>query len=69
MKLVSFAGGNEDEGWLVSICYDASLHTSECIILNAESMRLQARLPLKHVLPHGLHGAWDPICHLAESHI
>ena len=66
-KQVCFAGKREDEGWLLSICYDASLHTSEFIILNAQTMTLQAQLPLKHVLPHGLHGGWSSTCNLSED--
>lgn len=60
-------GQAEDNGWIISVCYNARLHTSECVVLCAADMTLLARLALKHALPHGLHGAWDPECHLSGS--
>ena len=61
------AGVGEDDGWIISVCYDAARHTSECVVLAAQTMDLLARLPLDHALPHGLHGAWDPDCHAPDG--
>ena len=57
------AGSAEDDGWILSVCYDASKHSSECVILDARKLHLVARLPLCHTLPHGLHGSWHHVSH------
>ena len=58
----AFTGTKEDDGWIVSINYDAERQTSECVLLTASDLKLLACLNLRHVLPHGLHGAWDASC-------
>lgn len=56
--VVSAAG---DEGWIVALCYDAAVHCSEFVILDAQKIESGpvAVLPLKKTIPHGLHGIWS----------
>ncbi len=52
-------GVEEDDGWLISMVYDASLHRSYLIILDAKNISQSiAKLSLKHHIPHGFHGTW-----------
>ncbi len=52
-------GVEEDDGWLLSMVYDASIHRSYLIILNAQDITQEvAKLYLKHHVPHGFHGNW-----------
>ena len=52
-------GINEDDGWLISMVYDATKHYSYLIILNAQDINQEiAKLSLKHHVPHGFHGNW-----------
>lgn len=50
----------EDDGWLVAICFDAAQQRSEAVVLNAQDLAAGplAVLPLRNILPHGLHGCW-----------
>ena len=49
----------EDDGWIISMVYDAALHKSYLIILDAKDISKEiAKLYLKHHLPYGLHGNW-----------
>ena len=52
----------EDDGWLLSLCYDASSHSSELVVLDAQRISAGpvATLPLPLPVPHGLHGSWVP---------
>lgn len=51
---------NEDDGWLLVLVYDASIHRSYLSILDARDLTKQplAKLNLKHHIPHGFHGNW-----------
>lgn len=49
----------EDHGYLLSVVYDASLHRSCLVILNAQDLSLPiAKCHLIHHLPQGFHGTW-----------
>jgi all-trans-8'-apo-beta-carotenal 15,15'-oxygenase len=51
---------DEDDGWLLSVVYDAARHASELVILDARDLTAGplATLRLDHHLPHGLHGSF-----------
>jgi all-trans-8'-apo-beta-carotenal 15,15'-oxygenase len=53
---------HEDDGWLLSLCYDASSHTSELVVLDARKVAdgPVATLRLQCPVPHGLHCSWVP---------
>ena len=53
----------EDAGWLLAVCFDAAQHRSEVVVLDAQhiSEGPVAVLPLRNVLPHGLHGCWHDV--------
>jgi all-trans-8'-apo-beta-carotenal 15,15'-oxygenase len=54
-------GGEEDEGWLLTLVFNAERDRSELIILDARDLREPvARLQLKHHVPYGLHGNFTP---------
>ncbi len=54
-------GVEEDDGWLISMVYDAAKHRSYMIILDAKDIsQVLAKLHLKHHVPHGFHGNWTP---------
>jgi all-trans-8'-apo-beta-carotenal 15,15'-oxygenase len=57
-------GGDEDEGWLLAMVYDASHHRSDLVILEATEVDRGpiARLHLDYHIPYGLHGSWTPQC-------
>jgi all-trans-8'-apo-beta-carotenal 15,15'-oxygenase len=48
----------EDEGWLVTIVFDAASDRSDVVILDAQNITAPpvATLHLKHHIPYGLHG-------------
>jgi all-trans-8'-apo-beta-carotenal 15,15'-oxygenase len=48
----------EDEGWLLTMVYDAHYHRSNLVILDGQNLEIIATLHLKHHLPYGLHGSW-----------
>ena len=52
----------EDDGWLLTIVYDAPHHRSDVVILDARNLDQGpvARLHLKHHIPYGLHGTFTP---------
>ena len=52
---------SEDDGWVLTIVYDASGDRSDVVILDAKNLDLEplARLHLKHHLPYGLHGSFS----------
>jgi all-trans-8'-apo-beta-carotenal 15,15'-oxygenase len=50
----------EDDGWVMSLIYDASIHRSKIVILDGRDLSLVATLRLKHHIPYGLHGSWTP---------
>ncbi len=53
-------GKGEDDGWLLTFVYDAAAGKSELLILDAPSMKPEARVLLPRRVPHGFHGAWLP---------
>lgn len=48
----------EDEGWVLTLVYNATKHTSELVILDGKTLEEVARLGLKYHIPYGLHGSW-----------
>jgi all-trans-8'-apo-beta-carotenal 15,15'-oxygenase len=49
----------EDQGWVLSVVYDASRHRSDLVILDAQNLSNPvAKLHLQHHIPYGLHGSW-----------
>jgi all-trans-8'-apo-beta-carotenal 15,15'-oxygenase len=50
----------EDEGWVMTLVYDAGNHRSDLVIFEGENFDRGpiARLHLKHHIPYGLHGSW-----------
>jgi len=55
-------GSGEDDGWVLTLVYDASKHRSDVVILDGRDLNQGpvARLHLKHHIPYGLHGSWTP---------
>ncbi len=53
-------GTSEDDGWVLSLIYDASSHRSDLCIFDAQNLNSGpvARLHLKHHIPYGLHGSF-----------
>src|SRR5579883_100052 len=56
--------GAEDDGWLLTLVYDATHQRSDVVILDARDLTQGpiARLHLKHHVPYGLHGSFTPHC-------
>lgn len=54
--------GAEDDGWLLTIVFDAAHDRSDVVILDARDLNRGpiARLHLKHHIPYGLHGNFTP---------
>ena len=55
--------GEEDdnqEGWLVSMVYDARDHSSEVVIFDARTLDEVAVVPLKNHVPFGFHCGYSP---------
>lgn len=52
----------QDEGWVLTVVYDASDHCSDIVILDGQTLDVVARLHLKHHIPYGLHGSWTDQC-------
>ena len=52
----------EDDGWVLTLVYDAAHHRSDLVILDARDLNQGpiARLHLKHHVPYGLHGSFTP---------
>lgn len=51
---------DEDDGWLLTLVYDAAQHCSQLVILDARNLASApvAKLNLRHHVPFGLHGNW-----------
>lgn len=49
----------EDDGWLLSLMFDAAARVTKLVILDAKDMRVLASIRLRHVVPPGLHGSWS----------
>ncbi|MGL5082809.1 MAG: carotenoid oxygenase family protein [Microcoleaceae cyanobacterium] len=56
-------GTQEDEGWVLTLVYDASHHRTNIVILNAQNLNAApiAQLHLKHHVPYGLHGTFAQV--------
>ena len=56
--------GAEDDGWLLTLVFDAEQERSDVVILDAANLEQGpiARLHLKHHVPYGLHGSFTPCC-------
>jgi all-trans-8'-apo-beta-carotenal 15,15'-oxygenase len=54
-------GNGEDQGWLLTVVYNATRQCSDIVILNAVDMTAVATLHLKHHIPYGLHGCFTPV--------
>ncbi len=54
----------EDEGWLLTLVYDALHHRSDIVILDPQDLNQSpiSRIHLKHHIPYGLHGSWTSSC-------
>ncbi|MGB3403813.1 MAG: carotenoid oxygenase family protein [Microcoleaceae cyanobacterium] len=54
-------GQTEDQGWLLTMVYDASYHRSNIVILDAQDLESEpiAQLHLQHHVPYGLHGTFS----------
>jgi len=55
-------GVEEDEGWLLTLVYNAARSASDLVIIDAQTMEIVATLKLKHHIPYGLHGSWVDEC-------
>lgn len=55
-------GHGEDEGWVLSVVYDAARNASDLVVLDATSFRgppvATVHLPVR--VPFGFHGSWVP---------
>jgi len=61
------ADAAEDEGWLLTLCYDAAAHRSDLVIHDARDLTVLATLHLKYHIPYGLHGSWTDDCFLPDT--
>ena len=50
----------EDDGWLLSMCYDPHAHTGELFVLDAADLSTVCRARMPHHSPLGFHGTWVP---------
>ncbi|WP_040957282.1 carotenoid oxygenase family protein [Planktothrix agardhii] len=50
------------QGWILTVVYDARQNSSEVWIFDAQSLDTEpvCRLGLPHVVPNGFHGTWKP---------
>jgi all-trans-8'-apo-beta-carotenal 15,15'-oxygenase len=53
-------GAAEDDGWLLSMCYDPVHHAGELLVLDASDLRTLCRARMPHPTPLGFHGTWIP---------
>ncbi len=62
-------GVDEDDGWLLSVEYQADTHTSRLVILDARdpSRGPVATAALTHHVPQGFHGNFVPASHASSS--
>ncbi|MDX2229341.1 MAG: carotenoid oxygenase family protein [Leptolyngbyaceae cyanobacterium bins.349] len=54
--------GVEDDGWVLTLVFDARIGRSAVMILDASTLRPVARLNLRHHVPYGLHGSFTTEC-------
>jgi len=59
------AGIQEDNGWILSVGFDAKLQRSELVLLDAADIEAGpiAVLPLASPVGYGIHGTWVPAYH------
>jgi all-trans-8'-apo-beta-carotenal 15,15'-oxygenase len=59
----SAIAGDEEDGWLLALFFNAKLECSEVVILDARAVDAGpiARLRLKHHVPYGLHGSFTNV--------
>lgn len=52
----------EDDGWVLTLVYDAALDRTKLCILDARHLAAGpiGTITLPHMLPMGLHGSWTP---------
>ncbi|HEY9698188.1 MAG TPA: carotenoid oxygenase family protein [Trichocoleus sp.] len=61
-------GDSEDDGWLLTLVFDAKRDRSQIVILDAKDLSEPiARLHLKHHIPYGLHGTFTSECFLPQG--
>jgi all-trans-8'-apo-beta-carotenal 15,15'-oxygenase len=48
----------EDDGWIITLVYQADRHGTDVVILDSRDLSVAAKLHLPHHLPFGLHGSW-----------
>jgi all-trans-8'-apo-beta-carotenal 15,15'-oxygenase len=55
-------GAAEDDGWLLTMVYDASLDRSYLAVLDAREpgSPVKAKATFDHHIPPGFHGSWVP---------
>lgn len=53
-------GSAEDDGWVLSLCYDGPAHRSFLTVLDAKSWTETARVKLPFHVPMGLHASFSP---------
>jgi carotenoid cleavage oxygenase len=54
------AGAAEDDGWVLSLVYDAGNDTSDLLVLNAADFTGEPIVHLPRRVPFGFHGNWIP---------
>lgn len=50
----------EDDGWVVTLVYDAGADASEAVVVDARTMEEAAAFAAPRRIPFGFHGAWLP---------
>lgn len=50
----------EDEGWLLGYVHDATTQRSELVVVDAQTMQLEATVEIPTRVPRGFHGVWVP---------
>jgi all-trans-8'-apo-beta-carotenal 15,15'-oxygenase len=60
-------GKKEDEGWVMTLVYDANCHRSDLVIFEGENFQNGpvAKLHLRQHIPYGLHGSWTKECFIS----
>ena len=55
-------GGEEDEGWIISIVHDTNSDKSRLVIIDAQNFSAPpvATIHLPRRVPYGAHGSWVP---------
>ena len=62
-SIESLPQASEDDGWVLSVGFDAELQQSELVLLDASDIEAGpvAILPLQNPVGYGLHGSWVPV--------